>query len=356
MDKNELFEIGKCLKSEYDLEFTEEELLNIETLSIPSRDVKFIDLLNKLPSLKVLEVDPDINISGVLEQKNEYRVFLNSGKTISWIENSMGGRFLFSIEYGGDDCIRWDLRENFWYLFDKFETMLDFIDTPKPFIDDNFNWGDGYIFKKIEDDIIDKCGFCDDYFVNIIGVRDKDDNKIIWSKINDINFDDLDDANITVGLFCPFIFSKIEDLGLFDDAGNYDKKAYELAGQMVVDFVSHITDKVKGNIDTKILFGEIESEIFYKFPEEINKADVDFESFMAYITIKKNIPSSILNNIFLDMNEYAFSAAFSDEDGKTLTQYYDYGRYELGHFYNGGEDDYIDIESFDKVKEKLMNV
>lgn len=58
------------------------------------------------------------------------------------------------------------------------------------------------------------------------------------------------------------------------------------------------------------------------------------------MVLTKEVPTEIMNALFLDMDEYGFYATFENDD-EIIQQGYDYGEYDTGYFSHDQDDNYI---------------
>jgi hypothetical protein len=178
---------------------TAEEISEVETLELPNswgileadEVLIWMRSIAELGNLKTILVPDNVFISTDKNCSRELPVdmlddLIQSGINIDFKEKK-GGYLSFDLKYGvGENHGSSDgLRENSFPftelgLIKNFSDLLDIYKNPQEFID-KLDGEDLYgLFKKIEDDIGEECGFDGDEYLEITGLYGVDYDDCIW--------------------------------------------------------------------------------------------------------------------------------------------------------------------------------
>lgn len=140
------------------------------------------------------------------------------------------------------------------------------------------------------------------------------------------------------------IFREIEDM-IDDETDDFTDEAIELANEKLSEFVAAIRKKFGDSISSKMAIGPTE-ECIFEFKEGcLNREEWNFEEIYLYVVLKKEVDASALDEVFLGMEDYGFTAVFKDhEKDAYVRQMYDFGEYDTGYFSNGGKE-YVDEDT-----------
>ena len=125
----------------------------------------FFDKVKRLDHIKTVLVSPEIVIDS-MDIVDLLQKYIASGMSIEFIDNKKGGYLYFELECGVDDCNFHEIRRNSFPLADTFPKFLELLSGIEVYVA-NLDEDVYAIFKKISDDIYDRCGDGDDMFVNI---------------------------------------------------------------------------------------------------------------------------------------------------------------------------------------------
>ena len=132
--------------------------------------------------------------------------------------------------------------------------------------------------------------------------------------------------------------------------------------EKISELFSDLYDNVDANLDT---YDVLYMDYLYSFqrdPEKLEQASAsnlseieNLGEFWMCVKFIRLIPADVLNEIFLSMDDYGFTAWALNKEGDLVKQQYDFGVYETGYFSVGAEEEYInsDLDLYNFAKKKL---
>ena len=175
--------------TEWGKTYSPEEFLSMDLLSFPTTNVGYFNIIKKLPKLKTVEVDGEVNSCDVVENMEAIEEMINNGVEFLFSKNvfdaRFGGVFTFDLEYEIGDCTGQEVYDS-RQIFESFNEYINFLKDPVPYIDNDFGSDEGIFqfFNKLEEDIHNECESWDsedDIDLTILKIRDVTEELVIWS-------------------------------------------------------------------------------------------------------------------------------------------------------------------------------